>query len=140
MIDVNYYVKLALKLVPKGHDRGREDLRRDISATLAAEVEKALARQRAENFPELASLEAACKKQLADTQRDRATLIASQESTGAAFKRRETALAADEKRLKAVFAAVEAYDKWCQLEGPTDEAMKRIDDLRSACAAFREKK
>lgn len=138
-----YCEQLALKIVPKGHERSRTELRQIIAQTLAAEVEKALTRQQTERFPELADLQAALRKRSAELDakelelgKDRTAWAANVAKAEAALKKRDADLKTQEDRLAAAVAAVVDWDKYCKGHGEIDENGNRFDKLNAACAAF----
>ncbi len=148
------YEALALKIVPKGRERSRSDLRELIAKNIAAEVDKALTRQRAEQFPELSDLESTLRKRSVELDKHEADLVkregAIKASVEAQLKKRIAELdrielaakeaaargAALESRLAAVVAAVDAWDQYCKGLGEIDENGKRFDTLRTVCASF----
>lgn len=123
------YEKIAMKIIPTGDQPARTWQREAIAKFIAAEVADALAKQRAEQFPEMGELESLLKvKENRLQTRDR-------EVQG-----REKSAADRETRLSDFLKAMEAYEAWLAGDGPADENGKRFEALRAAARKVKDGK
>lgn len=135
---MNKYEKLALKIVPTGHDRSRGGLRKDIANALAAEVEAALTEQRDKHFPDLGVMVDAIKRrevELSKNEKAAADKLAQAEK---ALQLREETTKTREDNLAAFQQAFNAYAAWLDGDGEVDDNGRRFAELRAACKKLQE--
>lgn len=130
------YEALALRLIPKGHDRSRSELRTMIATTLTLEVEKALAKQRAENFPEIGGMEAALRARRNELEMVCNAALKQVAKDREAIADREQAVKILEGKMATLLQAFDAWNEWCNGGGEADENGKRFEAFRIARNEF----
>lgn len=127
------YEAIALKIVPPSHRRSVGELRDMIAQALADEVNKALAKQREKEFPELAQVRVDLEWKHKEVEKARVEA----DKHDRDMKARESSLRASEERLAALLMAFERYLAWLDGDGAVDENGKRFTALREAYRQFK---
>lgn len=136
---MGYYENLALKIVPPGNYPLIGRLRELIAYHIQNEVNKAVTRQREEQFPELQQVRKELEQQKEclnqedkDMKRKHQEKQKELERSEEALRQREKLLLQKEQKLEALIQSFHSYMSWMEGDGEVDDNGKRFNALREA--------